>query len=30
MIDLFLEAFNGLVLACAEAWEYVKQIKELF
>lgn len=30
MIDMFLEAFNGLVRACAEAWEYIKQIKELF
>ena len=30
MIDIFLEAFNGLVRACAEAWEYLKEIKELF
>ena len=30
MVDVFLEAFNGLVRACAEAWEFFIQIKELF
>lgn len=30
MIDAILEAFNGLVRTLATAWEYIKDLKELF
>lgn len=30
MIDSILQAFNGLVKAIAQAWEYFKNIKEWF